>query len=299
MNNMRDNPKIACCLVGLKGLIYLRRALELGLPLSRVVTYDQPGDLSASYADIRQTAASANLAVEVSKQPQFSADEIVFVVGWQFLFSNVTASTIVFHDSLLPRFRGFAPTVTALIRGEREIGITALLPVGDVDAGPIVGQASFEVTYPLKIRKALELQATLMADMSKDIVRSWTSGQLTSVQQDHTKATYSHWRDDRDYFIDWSSSAEEIQRFVDAVGFPYAGAKSYVNGAPITINSASVAEDMVFEIRQPGKVWCIEQDKPVVVCGSGMVKLDGISRLDGTRYDIASLRTRFEFRNFE
>ena len=49
---------------------------------------------------------------------------------------------LIFHDSLLPKLRGFNPTVTALIAGEIEIGVTAFSPIGGdapvADFGPIL-----------------------------------------------------------------------------------------------------------------------------------------------------------------
>ena len=33
---------------------------------------------------------------------------------------------IVFHDSLLPKYRGFAPLVSQLINGEEYLGVTAI-----------------------------------------------------------------------------------------------------------------------------------------------------------------------------
>lgn len=293
MSRKQNNPRVTCCLVGLKGSVYLKRALELCIPVSKVITYNQSDDISASFSDIRQTAISAGVEVEITKKPQFTADELIFVVGWQYLFPTVTPSTVVFHDSLLPRYRGFAPTVTALVRGEGQIGVTALLPVDEVDAGPIVSQAAFEVTYPCTIKEALTRQASTMADMSKEIAQSWLSGHITAKEQDHSAATYSIWRDDHDFFIDWSWSADQVARFVAATGYPYDGAKTVLNGEAIRIRSASVVDDIVFEVRQPGKIWRIENNKPMVVCGSGMIWLNDFSRLDGSALVIGSLRSRF------
>ena len=38
-----------------------------------------------------------------------------------------------------------------------------------------------------------------------------------AFEQDEAKATYSLWRDDEDYKIDWHLSSEEIMRFVGQV----------------------------------------------------------------------------------
>ena len=47
-------------------------------------------------------------------------------IGWRRLISGIEGRLIVLRDSLLPKYRGFAPTVAQLLAGESEIGVTAL-----------------------------------------------------------------------------------------------------------------------------------------------------------------------------
>ena len=39
---------------------------------------------------------------------------LVFLIGWQYLVSGDTTRCVVFHDSLLPALRGFAPELGSL-----------------------------------------------------------------------------------------------------------------------------------------------------------------------------------------
>ena len=57
----------------------------------------------------------------------------------------------MFHDSLLPKYRGFAPLVKGLICGETRFGVTALFGASQYDAGDILFQASVGITYPIAI----------------------------------------------------------------------------------------------------------------------------------------------------
>ena len=45
---------------------------------------------------------------------------------------------IIFHDSLLPKYRGFAPLVNSLINQEKEIGVTAIKASQNYDEGDTV-----------------------------------------------------------------------------------------------------------------------------------------------------------------
>ncbi len=141
-----------------------------------------------------------------------------------------------------------------------------------MDAGPIVAQREVSISYPIRIRNALELQSGLMADLALDIIAAWQSGALSSRPQDESKATYSLWRDEADYNIDWSQSASEIRRFIDAVSWPYSGARTTVGGEPVTIDAANEVDDLRFERRDVGKIWRLDTGRPVVVCGSGLLR---------------------------
>ncbi|WP_162820780.1 methionyl-tRNA formyltransferase [Microvirga calopogonii] len=248
--------------------------------------------MSQSFSAIKSLAEEISSEFVADRYPHTLEEDLLFVVGWQFLFQKITKFSVVFHDSLLPKYRGFAPTVTALINGEPQIGVTALSPTAGIDVGPIVGQLSAPIDYPIKIKAALELQAALMVSLAARIYSDWINGSFITNEQDHSLATYSIWRDGSDYEIDWSQSSSAILRMIDAVGFPYSGARTSIKGHVLTVEDASEVKDLKFEIRQPGKIWAIEKGRPVVVCGSGLLKLNECRGPDGSPYDFRQLRVR-------
>ena len=79
--------------------------------------------------------------------------------------------------------------------------------------------------------------------------------ELKGIIQDEKEATYSIWRDEDDYKIDWSKSSDEIKRLIDAIGYPYSGAiTSNSKGERIRILDAEIIDDVFCEVRHPGKV---------------------------------------------
>ncbi len=183
--------------------------------------------------------------------------------------------------------------MTALIKGDREIGVTALSPTDAIDEGPIIAQRALTISYPVKIQTALELQAGLMTEIAVDIVAQWRRGKLSSTRQQEDMATFSIWRDNADYEIDWSNSAVAIERFVNAVGSPYAGARTTVGGVEtVRVLDVTVLPDMPFEIRQAGKIWRLDNGRPIVICGSGMLRIDSCRREDGSEFLFERLRAR-------
>jgi methionyl-tRNA formyltransferase len=199
---------------------------------------------------------------------------------------------IVFHDSLLPRYRGFAPTVTAMINGDPVVGVTALQLAANVDSGPIVAQRAIPITYPAKISQVLAQQAQVMVELAEELVGRVETIGINGTKQDEAGATYSLWRDRADHQIDWSRRSEEIARMIDAVGYPYDGARTRVGDLEIVVDDATVVEDLHFERRDVGKVWRLDDQRPVVVCGAGLLRLDRYHSLDGRDLSF-KLRTRF------
>jgi methionyl-tRNA formyltransferase len=194
----------------------------------------------------------------------------------------------------LPKYRGFAPLVNSLINKELRGGVTALYADVNYDEGRIIAQKSVEFVYPLKIEVAIKQIEPLYFDLVNEIYQSIQDGKpILASEQDHSNATYSLWLDQEDYFIDWQWSAEKIKRFVDAVGFPYDGAKARLNEKIIKFEEVEVVEDVYVEHRERhiGKVIFIDM-APIIVCTTGLLKLLKIIDESGQPLNI-NFRSRF------
>ena len=202
------------------------------------------------------------------------AGPLALAVSWRWLIDVPGQSLIVLHDSLLPRYRGFAPLVNSLINGEPEIGVTALYASAEFDRGPVLGQSRRAVAYPLTIAAAIEQVAECYLELVSQLWQQVATAALPAgTPQDETAATYSLWRDEEDYRLDWSLDAGRLRRTVDALGWPYQGAVTTLDGQVLRIVRAVEVLDVVIENRTPGKVLFAAADGPVVVCGRGLLQL--------------------------
>lgn len=219
-----------------------------------------------------------------------------FSIGWRWLIKN-QKNLIVLHDSLLPKFRGFAPLVNSLINGEKSIGVTAIFGSEEYDKGEIIMQKSIEIEYPIKISEAIEKVKPLYYQIVEDIfIKILNDEPLQIMTQAEDEASYSVWLDEKDYFIDWSWDALKIKRFVDAVGEPYDNAKAYVNGKIVNIYEVETVENDILVIdrtRHIGKVIFIKDGKPIVICGKGLILIKELRDESGNLIKI-NFRTRFE-----
>jgi methionyl-tRNA formyltransferase len=220
----------------------------------------------------------------------------VLAISWRWLINVQEMKLIVFHDSILPRYRGFNPLPAALINGDNEIGVTALYATDEYDKGAIIAQSITQIQYPLKICDAIEIISTNYQELAVQVVTDIVHGIVpASTSQNEDMATYSLWRDEEDYFIDWSWPASYIKRFVDAVGFPYCGAASTVHGKTVRILDATVIEDVYVENRSHGKVLFVKDAKPIIVCGEALLRIDTlVDDTGGNLLPLTSFRTRFK-----
>jgi len=260
-----------------------------------IVSYEQK-DLGKGFAEIRQVAASNGIQFHETKHPSrelLDTTDLVFLVGWQYLIPDPNDRVIAIHDSLLPRYKGFSPTVNALINGEKTLGVSAFVPNNETDAGDILAQESVEVSHPIRLQEALQLLRSCYLKAAMTVIEQWSTGPLNPRPQLSAQSTYSIWRDKDDFRLDWTDSAEAIRRFVFAVGYPYQGALTTVEGVEVRVLDLEVVHDLKFETRHPGKIWKLDPDGPVVVCGTGMVKLTSVVDNEGHKYFPSRLKLRF------
>ncbi len=199
----------------------------------------------------------------------------VLTVSWRWMIRNLNSQVIVLHESPLPKYRGFAPLVNQLINNEAQVGVTALFGTEEYDRGPIIGQELMNIEYPIKIETAIDRISELYGVLVEKIFRQLrVEGKITTnKEQVEEEATYSLWRDEEDYKIDWHKDSLYIKRFVDSVGFPYLGASSIINGTQVRIHDVELIDDVFIENRTPGKVIFVKNSKPVIVCGKGLIRI--------------------------
>jgi methionyl-tRNA formyltransferase len=289
--------KIGIFASGFKGLKFLEN-FHSRLPSASVkfvCSYSRVGDLYNFFENIQTICSDAKYQFYTRKElPSniLAEAEIIFVVGWQYIIHNSDQRYIIFHDSMLPKYRGFAPTVTALINGDLQIGVTALKAAEIVDRGDIYEQRAIEISYPIKIQEAYALIAKAYVTVATSILDKTAKNMLIANQQCELNATYSIWRDEDDYCINWDWDATKILRFINAVGYPYKGAQTTYQSEIIYIDEASIIEDLFFEDRHSGKIWSVREGYPDIVCGQGMIKILSARDAQGMSVKFDRLRER-------
>jgi methionyl-tRNA formyltransferase len=290
--------KIGFLIAGSKGFS-LFKEIHRNCSIAFVSSYKVKGTLDDSFNRIKSLCSEEGYHFIERQQLNskiFRNADFIFTVGWQYMFDNTDDRFVIFHDSLLPKLRGFCPTITALIEGEKKIGVTAIKADKHIDCGSIYSQASIKIKYPIKIKDAFILLSKCYVKVAMSIIKkSKIKKALTSRRQNELAATYSIWRDELDYYIDWNWDAEKIKRFIDAVGWPFQGARAFYKNKEIFIDDADVIEDLKIENRNPGKIWSLDENGPNLVCGKGMIKITSSRYKDGAKVKFTRLRERLGY----
>lgn len=101
-----------------------------------------------------------------------SAADVVMVCGWHFLLPPAVLDSgprfLGIHNSLLPKYRGGAPLVWAMINGEAKVGSSLFGFTPGMDDGPIYLQVSVEPAADDTIGDVLSaLEQRFVAELSR------------------------------------------------------------------------------------------------------------------------------------
>jgi methionyl-tRNA formyltransferase len=118
------------------------------------------------------------------------------------------------HPSLLPRHRGPLPLFWVYYHDDRQSGVTIHRLDAQVDAGPILGQASLEVPRGLSVDELYHRKAALAGPLTVDALSSLDDHRLRLEPQDEASATWAPLVDSSRPMVDYAWSAERVWHFL-------------------------------------------------------------------------------------
>ena len=260
-----------------KGFLVLNHAISINVDLIAFVVIGKDRSLKKDYSkEIIKLSKENNLDYFFKgEEPQINQEDYVFAISWRWMIDHLTDKLIVFHDSLLPKYRGFAPLINMLINGEKEIGVSAIFGSVDYDRGDLIAQQKIKINYPIKISNAIKQNNENYLKLVEVLINKILNGEkIEGVPQNNLQATYSIWRDFNDFNIDWNQSSDYIKRFIDALDYPYSGATCTTsNGIKLRVKNADIVKDVKCELRHVGKVIFMKEGKPTIICGKGLLSI--------------------------
>jgi methionyl-tRNA formyltransferase len=246
------------------------KALELGLPLS------QPGSFKKDPAALEHfKALNADLAILAF---------VTIIVPEPILYLPRHKS-ICFHPSLLPRRRGASAINWAIIKGDRETGVTWFWPDAGIDTGPILiqkrvpitegdttGSIYFNKLFPLGIETMIE---------AVDLIEA---GKAPALVQDESQATYEPPCRDEHAKIDFARPAREVFNLVRGCD-PQPGAYAELNGKRVRLYDAAL--EATPADGAPGTIVTIAADAMRIALGGGAQLAVKRARIDPSPRKVA------------
>ena len=298
--SIQMKPKINLFLLGVKGYESLKYLINNNLENNiNFILIGEDRNIADDFSlKIKQLCEESRLNFKFrnNSEEKIPFAEISIAISWKWLIKS-NNTLIVIHDSILPTYRGYLPLVSQLIDGQKEIGVTAILANENFDEGDIVHISKTKINYPITINDAIKKIIFCYYKTLKYLFEKINNNSKFKVTpQDHAKATYSLWRDEDDYFINWEWPIEKIQRFINSVGTPYRGAKTIFNGREITIEKTKIISNINIRNRDNGKFFKIVNGKPIIVCRDGLLLIEIAKdrKTESTIFPITSLRQRFK-----
>ncbi len=183
------------------------------------------------------------------------------------------------HPSLLPRHRGPAPVVGALLAGDTETGVSIMLMDAGMDTGAVLAQQR-SLVEPAETAASLTARlAQAGAHLLCDTIGLWVHGGITPAPQDDAQATYTALLTKDDGMIDWGEPASTIARKVRAYQ-PWPGCATLWRGKRLSVLQAAVDPDLA-----PGSAGTVVtpgRGRAVVCTGQGGLELL-LVQLEGRR----------------
>ena len=184
------------------------------------------------------------------------------------------------HASLLPRYRGPAPIQWAIINGEKQTGITAMMMDRGMDTGDILACSKTDI-FPKDTSASLhDRLAHLGADLLIRVLDRFSAGKVVRVPQDHAQATYAPLLKKNDGRIDWTKSAQRLDAFIRGVT-PWPGAFTFQGKNRIKILAAEPISGPVNAA--PGVVLKAFADELRVAASDGALSIIEIQGASGKR----------------
>jgi len=147
------------------------------------------------------------------------------------------------HGGKLPEYRGSSPMNWALMKGEKEVGISIIEVDSGIDTGFILAETSKQIDSDTTIADLHEWANEKFYDLLQSVITKIKEGSLVLRKQDESLACYYPRRFAEDGFILWDqTNCIDAHNKIRALTEPYPCAYSYLGNRKIKFISSRIPE---------------------------------------------------------
>jgi methionyl-tRNA formyltransferase len=188
------------------------------------------------------------------------------------------------HASLLPKYRGAAPIVWAVVRGEKKTGVTLMQMDAGMDTGAMLEQFTTDIGEEETAGELGERLAVIGADAVRRGIPKVLSAAYVAEVQDEAGVTLAPILKKEDGAIDWSKSAQAVHDHVRGMS-PWPGAFTKLRDKIIKVHSTRIAKEIApntGKMAAPGTVVFADKSRVLVACADAPIELSRV-QLEGKR----------------
>jgi len=194
---------------------------------------------------------------------------VAFLILPQSVLQIPRLGSVNVHPSMLPRYRGAAPIQWAVIRGEKETGVTIFQLSGRVDAGDILKQERVVIGEDETAGELYERLKVFGANLLVKAIDELDQGVIRPVKQTDEGVTKAPKLEKEDGRIKWEAEAETIRNLIRGTN-PVPGAFTEWQNKVLKIHRAEPVEG----IGKPGEVIAKDPREGIqIAAGKGAVAL--------------------------
>ncbi|MBG6242575.1 MAG: methionyl-tRNA formyltransferase [Candidatus Symbiopectobacterium sp. Dall1.0] len=174
------------------------------------------------------------------------------------------------HGSLLPRWRGAAPIQRSLWAGDAETGVTIMQMDAGLDTGAMLHKLSCPITPQDTSASLYDRLAELGPQGLLTTLASLAQGTAVAEKQDDSLATYAEKLNKEEAKLDWSLSAEQLERCIRAFN-PWPVSYITIDEQPVKVWKASALDTN--HRAQPGTIINADKQGIQVATAQGVLNL--------------------------
>ncbi len=174
------------------------------------------------------------------------------------------------HPSLLPKYRGGNPYSRVIMNGEAETGVTVHFMDDGFDTGDIIAQKPYHIPAKATMGTIFNELNFIGIELLLQVLQMYETQDLPRIPQPKGTFISGNGLSDRELFINYEKTAEEIERFIRALN-PFIMASTTFRGNLMKILKAEVASDAFCLPHPAGTLAKIEDDKFFIATSKGLL----------------------------
>jgi len=180
------------------------------------------------------------------------------------------------HPSLLPKYRGSSPILTAILNGDNKTGITIQRINLEMDTGSVLKQKIIMLNETETTESLSKIVSAKTPELLITCIKELESGLIQESPQDDSKASYCKKILKEDGLINWSKSALSIDRKIRAYT-PWPKAYTFVKKKKLMLLKSTPKPTRSDLICEPGTVLGFDKDDGILIqTGDGILSVQSL-----------------------